>query len=99
MDTKEQIRTSLIKSITKRGFPLGFAVMIADSLGTEKQMQRMVSWIIQMKPDTPEMIADEMLSIKAEFEKYKNKAIAEYANRKYNEILNCGLESSDLPPV
>lgn len=91
-NTKDQVRTSLIRAIERQGFPAEFGMMIADSLGTEKQMERMVSWVVRFKPNKAEDIADEMLAIQAEFEKYKNKAIAEYANKKYNNILNYGLE-------
>ena len=95
-DSKEQARESLIKIISRAGFPKEFGAVIADSLGTEKQMIRMASWMIQYRPRTMEEIADEMISIKEEFERYRKKKMAEYYNIKYNRLLNEGLEDEDL---
>jgi len=93
--TKEQTRTALIDKICRMGHPREFAELIASELGTEKQMARMISYLVQFRPASAETIADEMLAIKAEFEKYRNKKAAEYYNRKYNELLARGLEDSD----
>ncbi len=65
---------------------------VADILGTEKQMLRMVSWIMQYKPGSAEDIVDEMISIKEEFERYRKKKMSEYYNIKLNELMNKGLE-------
>jgi len=91
-NTLEQTRDSLIKIIKRQGFPEEFGAVIADTLATEKQMTRMASWMIQYRPGTMEEIADEMISIKEEFERYRKKKMNEYYNMKYNELLNEGLE-------
>ena len=52
----------------------------------------MISYILEFKPERPEDIADEMLAIQADIEKWKEKKTAEYYNGKYNELLNEGLE-------
>jgi len=93
--TKEQVHISLVKTIERLGYPTEFGELIAASLGTEKQMSRMTSYIIQFHPKSAEEIADEMLAIKAEFERYKTKKISEHYNMKYNELLNNGLEDDD----
>ena len=92
MTTKEQTRLSLIRTIENMGLPAEFGQTIADILGTEKQMLRMVSWLIQYRPNTVEEIADEVVSIKEEFERYRRKKMAEYYNIKNNELMNEGLE-------
>ncbi len=92
MTSKEQTRISLIRTIERAGFPAEFGMAAADILGTEKQMLRMVSWIIQYKPESAEDIVDEMISIKEEFERYRKKKMSEYYNVKLNELMNKGLE-------
>jgi hypothetical protein len=97
-NSKEQIRISLIKTVERLGHPAEFGELIAQSLGTEKQMSRMVSYLVMYKPRTMEEIADEMLAIKDEFERYREKKVAEYYNEKYNRLLNEGLPGDeDLP--
>ena len=91
MTSKEQTRMSLVRTIENMGLPAEFGEAVADALGTEKQMLRMVSWMVQYKPRCAEEIADEMISIKEEFERYRNKKMAEYYNNKYNKLLNEGL--------
>jgi len=88
--TKEQIRQNLIKTIAEMGYPEEFGLVIANSLGSEKQMTRMAYYLTKFQPSSAEEIADEMLAIQAEFERYKDKAIAEHYNSKYNELLNSG---------
>lgn len=89
--SKKQIRESLVRTMERMGFPTEFGEIIADQLGTEKQMTRMIGWLIQFRPERPEEVADEMLAIKDEFERYREKKVAEYCNRRYNELLFTGL--------
>ena len=77
------------------GYPREFGEIIANELGTEKQMTRMISYLASFKPCSMEEIADEMLAIKAEFEKYRQKKAAEYYNSKYNELMRNGLSDDD----
>ena len=92
---KEQVHISLVKTIERMGYPAEFGELIASELGTEKQMTRMVSWLIQFKPSTSEQIADELVAIKEEFQKYRDKKIAEYSNIKINQLINEGLPGSE----
>ena len=89
---KDQIRSSLIETLVRMGYPGEFGALIADELKTEKQMERMISYLVRLKPSSAEEIADEMLAIKAEFEKYRQKKVSEYYNAKYNELLQNGLD-------
>mgnify|MGYP007070143141 CR=1 FL=1 len=86
-----QLRTSLIKTVERMGYPAEFGALIAGELKTDKQAERMLSYLVRIKPSSAEEIADEMLAIKAEFEKYRQKKAAEYYNTKYNELLQNGL--------
>ena len=88
--TKEQLRESIIAVIRRKGLPDEFGALIADSLGTEKTMTRMLSYLVRLGPASAEEIADEMLAIKSEFEGYRQKKINEYYNIKMNQLMNSG---------
>ena len=90
-----ELSESITRKIEKMGHPREFAEVIIASLGTEKTLERMDSYLGKNKRLPAEEIADEMLSIKAEFARYREKKIAEYYNSKMNEIINEGLEDTD----
>ena len=83
----------LIDSIIKMGYPEEFGRAIAKNLGSEKTMRRMTSYLHHAKPRTAEEIADEMLAIMSDRERWIKKKEAEQANAKYNELLYYGLSS------
>ena len=95
MTSKEQTRLSLIETIKRLGHPEEFGMLIAAELGTEKQMARMISYLVRLKPQSAEEIADEMLSIKEEFERYREKKVIEYYNEKNNLLMQNGLEDGE----
>ena len=84
MTSKEK----LVSVIRNNGFPEDLGIMIADTLKTERAIDRMISYILQFKPTKAEDIADEMLAIQADNENWKNKKTTEFYNKKYNEWLN-----------
>ena len=86
-----ELSESITQKITSMGHPREFAEAIIASLGTEKTLGRMDTYLGRNKRLPAEEIADEMLSIKAEFARYREKKIAEYYNSKMNEIMNEGL--------
>ena len=88
MNAKEK----LISILSKRGYPAEFGSMIADTLKSEKAINRIIAYILEFNPKRPEDIADEMLAIQSDIEKWEQKKTAEYYNGKYNELLNDGLE-------
>lgn len=84
---KEEIHARLVKKIIELGYPEEFGIQIAKTLSTEKAMMRMLSYLQLAKPSGAEEIADEMLAICADRDRYVRKKKAEYYNRKYNELL------------
>ena len=66
--------------------------MLAKELRYAKAIRRMSSYIRQVRPQKPEMIADEMLAIMSEIDAWKRKKEAESANAAYNDLLLRGLE-------
>jgi hypothetical protein len=82
----------LIETIVRLGYPEEFGKAVASNLGSEKTMHRMSAYLRSAKPRSAEEIADEMLAIMSDRERWIAKKEAEEANARYNEILNNGLE-------
>lgn len=89
---RKAARDELIQEVQKLGYPAEFAVVIAKNLGSPRAIRRMSSYLRQVKPKKPEMIADEMLAIMSEIETWKRKKEAESANAAYNDLLLHGLD-------
>ena len=87
---KEAYR-ELVGTIVKMGYPEDFGKVIAKNLGSEKTMRRMTAYLHNAKPRSAEEIADEMLAIMSDRERWIKKKEAEQANAKYNELLYFGL--------
>lgn len=83
----------LIETIVCMGYPEEFGKVIAKNLGSEKTMRRMTAYLSSAKPRSAEEIADEMLAIMSDRERWIAKKESEEANARYNEILNEGLNS------
>ena len=92
MNKREQIRSDLIKTLVRMGYPEEFGNAIADNLLTEKTMGRMIGYLKQANPGSADEIADEMLAIMEDRERWIRKKTAEYYNSKYNELLWYGIE-------
>ena len=92
---KQKRRNQLIQLIVSHGYPKEFGIVLADELKTEKQMTRMIGYLLSAHPTRIEDIVDEMLAIKADFASYRQKKITEHNNSAYNDLLNRGLEVSD----
>ena len=80
-------RDELVSEILHLGYPKEFAILIAKNLGSPRAIRRMSSYLRQVKPQKPEMIADEMLAIMSEVDAWKRKKEAEALNTARNEIL------------
>jgi hypothetical protein len=90
---REWARTKLelVGEIKKLGFPESLGNEIAVNLGSPKAMERMTAYLNYEKPQTVELVVDEMLAICSEIEAWREKKAAQEANAKYNEILYFGL--------
>ena len=95
MDERARIYRELVRAIVRMGYPEEFGIAIADNLRTEKTIGRMIRYLDHAKPRSAEEIADEMLAIMDDRERWIQKKSAEYYNRKYNELLYYGLEGND----
>ena len=91
MDRREIVYQDLVRTIVRMGYPKEFGTVIADNLRTEKTMSRMIGYLKQANPGSADEIADEMLAIMEDRERWIQKKTAEYYNSKYNELLWYGL--------
>ena len=81
-------KEELVAEIKKLGFPEELGDAVARNLGSPKAMQRMVSYLQNVKPKKAELVVDEMLAICSEIEEWKKKKEAQAANERYNGYLN-----------
>ena len=92
MNKRERIYIDLVRTLVRMGYPKEFGAVIADNLRTERTMSRMISYLRQANPRSADEIADEMLAIMEDRERWIRKKTAEYYNSKYNELLWYGIE-------
>jgi hypothetical protein len=88
-------RDDLVRAVESLGFPAELGDAIAKNLGSPKAMERMISYLRNVKPKTAELVVDEMLAIRSEIDAWREKKASEAANARYNEILNYGLMGAD----
>ena len=85
-----QARDRLITAVTAMGFHAEFAVLMASQLKSPKAMDRMTSYIYQAKPESEEMLVDEMLAICDEINTWRERKESQRAQAAYNAMLFYG---------
>ena len=95
MNERDKTCQELVETIVRMGYPESFGKSIAENLRTEKTMSRMNGYLRHAKPKSAEEIADEMLAIMDDRERWIQKKSAQFYNSRYNEILNYGLEGDE----
>jgi len=78
-------RDDLVRVVESLGFPAELGEAIARHLGSPKAMERMISYLHQVKPKSEELVVDEMLAIRSEIDAWREKKASEEANARYNE--------------
>ncbi|HAN50473.1 MAG TPA: hypothetical protein DCP96_02085 [Lachnospiraceae bacterium] len=91
MTSLERATEDLIQTLRKMGYPESFGLLIAANLRTEKMIGRMIGYLKNAKPQSDAEIADEMLAIMDDRDRWTQKKMSEYYNSKYNEYLNSSL--------
>ena len=86
-----RVRDELVNALRKLGFPAELGDELAKNLGSPKAMERMTSYLVQVRPRKIELVVDEMLAICSEIDMWKEKKASEEANTKYTEMLYRGL--------
>ena len=88
-------RDDLVRAVESLGFPAELGEAIAKYLGSPKAMERMIAYLHYVKPESEELVVDEMIAIRSEIDAWREKKASEEANARYNEMLYYGLTDSD----
>ena len=88
-------RDDLVRAVESLGFPAELGEAIAKCLGSPKAMERMIAYLHYVKPESEELVVDEMIAIRSEIDAWREKKASEEANARYNEMLYYGLTDSD----
>ena len=75
-----------MRAIESLGFRAELGEAIAKHLGSPKAMERMISYLSYVKPESEELIVDEMLAIRSEIDAWREKKASQEANARYNEM-------------
>ena len=81
-------RNRLAASVADLGYPEEFADLLARQLKSPKAIDRMASWMDQARPNSMELIVDEMLAICAEIDAWREKKESREAQAGYSSWLN-----------
>ena len=81
-------RNRLAGAVASLGYPEEFADLLAKQLGSPKAIGRMVSYLVQARPGSVEMIVDEMLAIRAEIDAWHEKKESQSARAGYSAWLS-----------
>ena len=82
-----QSRNELVQTVTSLGFPAELAELMARELKSPKAIDRMASYVRQVRPQSEEMLVDEMLAICADINAWREKKESQEAQAKYNARL------------
>ena len=81
-------RDRLAAALASLDYPEELAGLLAKQLGSPKAIDRMASWVRLARPDSMEMIADEMLAICAEIDAWHDRKESLEAQEDYNRWLS-----------
>ena len=88
-------RENLIAVIASLGFPYELGILIARHLGHPKAMDRMAAYLQYTQPTDVNIIVDEALAIREEFDRWREKKRSQEAENANNELLWYGLDGED----
>ncbi len=92
-----QAEERLVQAVTSLGFRPELAELMARQLGSPKAIDRMTSYVCQVRPRREEMLVDEMLSICAEIDAWREKKTSEEAQARYTAMRYEGVLGYDDP--
>jgi len=92
---RKELKEKLVQAVVSLGFPAEFGVLIGEELGTEKTLRRMLGYLRQAKPARMEDVADEMIAILEERQRWIDKKIYEHNNIKMNELMLKGIDEEE----
>ena len=86
----DNIRDRLVSAVTALGYPEELGYEIAKHIGVPKGMERMISYLNNVRSNKVEMVVDEMISIRSEIDAWRDKKASQEANAAYTDMLNFG---------
>jgi len=84
----ERAYLSLLDAVVQLGYPEEFGEVLAHELGSEQAMDRMAGYIRHAQPSSPEQIADEMLAIVEQRNRWVEQKMSEHANASMTAFYN-----------
>ncbi len=81
-------RDRLAAALTKAGYPAELSELMAKQLKSPRAIDRMTEYVRHGYARSMEMLADEMLAIRADADTWREKKESEDAQEKYNAYLN-----------
>ena len=82
-----QSRSELVQAVASLGYPAELADLMARELKSPKAIDRMASYVRQVRPQSEEMLVDEMLAICDDINAWREKKESQEAQAKYNARL------------
>jgi len=88
---KETRSEKLYELMLRKGYPPEFADLAAQQMRTDYTSERMIAYVSRAGLVPPEEFADEMLAVLSERDRLRSKHIAEYAQKKVNDLYQSGI--------
>lgn len=85
---RDRERARLVSAVVDLGFPEEFGLVLAVELGGEASMRRMASYLEGVRPSRPEDVADELVAILADRERWVGRRMSEHANASLTAFYN-----------
>lgn len=86
--SRQQAYVELADAIMLGGYPEEFAQVLAGELRSENAMRRLAAYVRNARPSSPEQIADEMLTIVEERNRWVELKMSEHANASMTAFYN-----------
>ena len=83
-----QARDRLIQAVTAIGFPAELGDLCARQIGSLRGIDRLTSYVYNVRPRTEELLVDEMLAIADQISTWRDKKESEEAQWRYSMWLN-----------
>lgn len=94
-ETYRQAYGELMRTLEAWGLPGEVARMIANQLHAERDLRRMTSYMRNAHPRGMEDIADELLAIMEDRQRWTEKKLNEQSNARWNAWLNSDIRQSE----
>ena len=90
-------RDRLIHAVENCGFPAELAELCAKQIGSPKGIDRLTSYVYNVRPHNIEMLVDKMLAITDQIHTWRERKTSEEAQWKYSMWLNSEERQNEEP--